>query len=284
MTTDDPLRDEACVITGGASGIGLAMAHRFSASGMSVVLADIESAALKSALAAWPGDPNKVHGVACDVRAPADMARLRDEALNRFGDIHIVCLNAGVAPTGPVLETPLAVWDWVFDVNVRGVVNGVNAFLPTLTERGRGHIVCTASAAGVTDTPTVTAYGASKHAVVGIASALRGEIFGSGVGISVLCPGLIETRIFESERNRPTGMDDPSVDNVTTKLYRDLLATNGVSPNLVAGFVHRAVLEDQFFIFPTSDFDLGIEARLGGIRQGLEWRDQVLASVSASAP
>ncbi|MDO3333965.1 SDR family NAD(P)-dependent oxidoreductase [Mycobacteroides abscessus] len=273
----DPLRGQVCIVTGAASGIGKALAHRFARAGMSVVLADIETDALNSTLASWPVDPARVHPVTCDVCSVDDMARLRTAALDRFGDIHVVCLNAGVAPTGPILETPAAVWDWVFDVNVRGVVNGINALAPTLVERGRGNIVCTASAAGLSDTPTVGAYSATKHAVVGIATALRYELADAGVGVSVLCPGLIDTKIFESERNRPAGMDDPSLDNHTTKLYRDLLTTDGVSPGIVADFVHRAVLDNQFFVFPTADFDPAYEVRLGEIRQGLQWRDRVAA-------
>jgi short-subunit dehydrogenase len=134
-------------------------------------------------------------------------------------------------------------------------------------------MVCTASAAGLSDTPTVGPYGASKHAVVGLAAALRSELAESGVGVSVLCPGLIATRIFESERNRPEGMDDPSKDNPISRQYREMLTANGAPPEHVAEFVHEAVLEDQFFVFPTSDLDAMIDARLVAVRQGLAWRD-----------
>jgi len=269
------LTDEVCVVTGGASGIGRALAHRFAAAGMRVALADIEADPLATAVAGLGGDGDRVLGVRCDVSSATEVEQLRDVVLARFGDVHLVCLNAGVAPTGPLLDTPPAVWDWVLGVNLLGVVHGIAAFGPRLVERGRGHIVCTASVAGVTDTPTVGAYGTSKHAVVGLATALRHELAGSGVGVSVVCPGFIETRIFESERNRPAGMDDPSVDNPTSKAYRELLATRGVPPARVAEFVHRAVLDDQLFVFPTTDFDLSIEGRIAAIRQGLEWRDAV---------
>jgi short-subunit dehydrogenase len=160
----------------------------------------------------------------------------------------------------------------VFDVNVRGVVNGALVFGPVLVEQGAGHVVCTASIAGVTDTPTLPPYGVSKHAVVGLAAAMRGELAGTGVGVSVLCPGLINTRIFESERNRPAGMDDPSDDNPTSKGYREMIAS-GAPPAHVADVVYQAVLDNQFFVFPTRDLDGLVEGRLADIRQGFEWRD-----------
>jgi NAD(P)-dependent dehydrogenase (short-subunit alcohol dehydrogenase family) len=183
-----------------------------------------------------------------------------------------VCLNAGVAPVGPLLETPAEVWDWVLDVNVRGVVHGAITFAPLLAEQGAGHVVCTASIAGVTDTPTLPPYGVSKHAVVGLAASMRRELDEHGVGVSVLCPGLIRTRIFESERNRPTGMDDPSDDNPTSKAYRDMI-DDGAPPSHVAEVVFQAIVDNQFFVFPTRDLDALVEARLADIRQGMEWRD-----------
>ncbi len=269
------LTDEVCVVTGGASGIGRAMAHRFARAGMRVVIADIEQSAIDATIADFPGDPGRVLGVTCDVRSVDDVTRLLDRATERFDGVHVVCLNAGVAPTGPLLDTPLDVFDWVFDVNVRGVVNGIHVFGPALVERGRGHIVCTASVAGVADAPTVGAYGATKHAVVALAAALRKELSGQGVGVSVVCPGKIDTRIFESERNRPAGMDDPSIDNPASKMFRDLLAAEGAAPSQVADYVYRAVLDDQFFVFPTFDVEAGIDHRIESIRHGQEWRDRI---------
>ena len=267
---EDPA-DKVAVVTGGAGGIGSAMAARFLAAGMNVVVADVEDAAITSAVEAL-GAGDRVLGVTHDVRSLDDSARLRDATLERFGGVHVVCLNAGVAPVGPLLETPPEVWDWVFDVNVRGVVHGAITFAPVLAAQGAGHVVCTASIAGVTDTPTLPPYGVSKHAVVGLGAALRRELAGSGVGVSVLCPGLINTRIFESERNRPAGMDDPSDDNPTSKEYRDMI-THGAPPAQVAEVVYQAVLDNQFFVFPTRDLDAMIEGRLADIRQGMEWRD-----------
>jgi len=266
----DPVGKTA-VVTGGAGGIGSALAARFLESGMSVVVADVEEGAIAATVDALGGG-ERVLGMVHDVRSLPDTERLRDATLERFGGVHVVCLNAGVAPVGPLLDTRAEVWDWVFDVNVRGVVHGALTFAPLLAEQGVGHIVCTASIAGVTDTPTLPPYGVSKHAVVGLAASMRRELDERGVGMSVLCPGLVRTRIFESERNRPTGMDDPSDDNPTSKAYRDMI-DDGAPPSHVAEVVHQAILDNQFFVFPTRDLDALVEARLADIRQGMEWRD-----------
>jgi NAD(P)-dependent dehydrogenase (short-subunit alcohol dehydrogenase family) len=269
----DDLTDKVCVVTGGASGIGRALAHRFAAAGMRIAIGDIEAVALDAIVSELGGDGERVLGVRCDVRRVEYVQRLREETLKRFGSVYLVCLNAGVAPVSPILETSLDVWDWVFDVNLRGVIYGVHVFGPLLAAQGAGHIVCTASAAGMSDTPTMGPYGASKHAVVGLAAALRTELGASSVGVSVLCPGMIDTRIFESERNRPDSMEDPSMNNMRLKEYRQLLANQGAPPAHVAEVVYRAVLDNQFFVFPTADFDGMIEARIEEMRQGFAWRN-----------
>jgi NAD(P)-dependent dehydrogenase (short-subunit alcohol dehydrogenase family) len=269
----DDLTNKVCVVTGGGSGIGRALVRRFATAGMRVAIGDIEAGAIDSTMDELGGDGDRVVGLQCDVRSVEDVQRLRDETVRRFGGVHVVCLNAGVAPVGPLLGTPLDVWNWVLDVNLRGVIHGVHVFAPLLVEQGTGHVVCTASAAGVSDTPTVGPYGTTKHAVVGLAAALRSELAASGVGVSVLCPGMINTRIFESERNRPAGMEDPSKDNPISTHYRELLATSGAPPEDVADVVYQAVLDNQFFVFPTSDLDEMIESRIAAIRQGFAWRD-----------
>ena len=272
LTAED-LDGATCVVTGGASGIGLAMAERFAAAGMRVVLGDIDEDALLAAVEHLGGDSDRVHGVRCDVRSVDDVRRLHDEALERFGGIEIVCLNAGVAAAGLLAETDLDVWDWTLDVNLKGVVHGLHVFAPTLTAQGHGHVVITASAAGLSATPTMGPYGTSKAAVVGLASAARHELAESGVGVSALCPGLIDTRIFHSDRTRATGMPESAVDSEALAGYRDFVAVAGAPTTQVAEIVHRAVLDDQFFVFPTSDFDPAIEGQILAIQQGLAWRD-----------
>jgi NAD(P)-dependent dehydrogenase (short-subunit alcohol dehydrogenase family) len=267
----DDATDKVCVVSGGAGGIGRALAARFLDAGMRVAIADVESAAVDSAVQELDAG-DRLLGVTVDVRSLDDMHQLRDRTVAHFGGVHVVCLNAGVAPVGPMLDTPIDVWEWVFDVNVRGVIHGALVFAPVLAEQGAGHVVCTASIAGLTDTPTLPPYGVSKHAVVGLAASMRRELAERGVGVSVLCPGLINTRIFESERNRPEGMDDPSDDNPTSKDYRDMIV-HGAPPAQVADVVYQAVLDNQFFVFPTRDLDALIEARIDDIRQGMAWRD-----------
>src|SRR5437588_1177177 len=154
------LEGRTCVVTGGASGIGLAMATRFQAAGMHVAIGDIESEPLAAAVSNLGPE---VLGVTCDVTSPDSMAQLRDAAVDRFGAVHVVCLNAGVATSGSLLETPVSSWRWLFEVNVLGIVNGIHAFGPLLVEQGEGHIVCTASASGLINAPALGAYGATKH-------------------------------------------------------------------------------------------------------------------------
>jgi NAD(P)-dependent dehydrogenase (short-subunit alcohol dehydrogenase family) len=273
MASEADLTDKVCVVTGGASGIGRALAQRFAAAGMRIAIGDIEAGALDAVVAELGGDGERVVGVPCDVRSLRFVERLRDETVQRFGSVHLVCLNAGVAPAGNILDPPPDVWDWVLDVNLRCVIHGLRVFGPLLVTQGAGHIVCTASAAGLSNTPTMGPYGMTKHAVVGLAAALRGELEPHGVGVSVLCPGLIKTRIFESERNRPDGMADHSKNNPLLQQYRALLEGGGAPPEQVAQVVHQAVLDNQFFVFPTADFDNMIEARIEEMRQGFAWRD-----------
>jgi NAD(P)-dependent dehydrogenase (short-subunit alcohol dehydrogenase family) len=266
------LTDKVCVITGGGSGIGRALAHRFAGAGMRVALGDVEPGPLKAVVGELGGDGDRAVGVECDVRSVEDVERLRHAAVDRFGTAHIVCLNAGVAPIAPLLQTSPDAWRWVVDVNLMGVAWGVHVFGPLLAAQGEGHLVCTASSAGLIDAPSLGAYSATKHAVVGLAASLRRELDGTGVGVTAVCPGLVNTKIFESERNLPSGMSDPSADDATTKGYRDML-TRGDSPEVIAEQVHRAVLDDQFFVVPSPDMDPLIEARIELVRQGIAWRD-----------
>lgn len=274
MALQTDLNNKVCVVTGGASGIGRALAHRFAKAGMRVAIGDVEASALDAVVAELGGDGSRVLGVPCDVRRVEFVQRLRDETLQRFGSVDVVCLNAGVAPAGNILDTAPEVWDWVLDVNLRGVIHGMRVFGAVLVGQGAGHIVCTASAAGMSNTPTMGPYGMTKHAVVGLAAALRGELEPHGVGVSILCPGLIKTRIFESERNRPDGMADHSATNPFLQQYRALLDAGGAPPEQVADVVYQAVLANQFFVFPTADFDGMIETRIEEMRQGFAWRDR----------
>ena len=247
------LAGKTAVITGGASGIGLATAHQLAASGMNLVLGDIEEGPLGEAVASLRGFGAHVVGVACDVSSEEDVIALRDSALAEFGAAHVIFNNAGVVG-GPSLGTPKKVWDWVMAVNVDGVINGINAFAPHFLERNEGHIVNTASLAGLGGVPGTGAYCASKFAVVGISESLFHELalLGSDVHVSVLCPGFVKTRIFESERNMPNELvsfnEDP-----TMKAAHEIgesVVKAGIDAALVARAVEGAIREERFWILP----------------------------------
>jgi NAD(P)-dependent dehydrogenase (short-subunit alcohol dehydrogenase family) len=264
----EQLRGRVCAITGGASGIGLAMATRFRAAGMRVAMGDVEPGALAAAVDGLAGGDD-VLGVACDVTSPASNAAFRDAVLERFGAVHVVCLNAGVAASGSLLETSLETWRWMIEVNLLGVVNGIAAFGPTLVAQAEGHIVCTASASGLLSAPVLGAYGATKHAVVGLAAVLRDELAPSGIGVSAVCPGVVRTRIFESERNRPVELDGPThTDEAAAGVYLDA-ARAAAGPEMVADAVHDAVIANQLFVLPSPEVSGLIAARLDEVRAAL---------------
>jgi NAD(P)-dependent dehydrogenase (short-subunit alcohol dehydrogenase family) len=264
----EQLDGRVCAITGGASGIGLAMAIRFRQAGMKIAIGDIEAGALANAVDALGGGDD-VHGVLCDVTSPASNTGFHDAVLDRFGAVHVVGLNAGVAASGSLLDTTLSSWRWMIEVNILGIVNGLAAFGPTLVAQGEGHIVCTASASGLLSAPALGAYGATKHAVVGLAGVLRDELAPSGVGVSVVCPGVVRTRIFESERNRPAALDGIThTDPVTAGTYLEA-AEGAPGPDLVANAVHDAVLADQLFVLPSPEVSGLIMARMDEVRAAL---------------
>lgn len=260
------LQGKVCVVTGGAGGIGLAMAERFHRAGMKVVLGDVEGATLEQVVGRFGDDGLAVD---CDVTSAPSMDALRDAALDRFGAVHLVCLNAGVAPSGPVADTSLDSWRWVFDVNVFGVVHGVRSFVAGLVAQSEGHVVCTASAAGLVTTPGLGAYSATKHAVVAIAATLRDELASAGVGVSVLCPGILRTRIFESERNRPDGRaDDAHADPASMALFVAALHA-APGPEVAAEAVHDAVVDDRLWVLPSPEINPLLERRLTEVRAAM---------------
>ncbi len=248
------LRDKIAVVTGAASGIGLALTEHFLEHGMQVVMADIEETALESEGKRLAERGARVHPVRCDVRSADDVAALRDESLSHFGAVHVVCNNAGVAPGGPMLETTPADWRWIVDVNVLGVAYGVTAFGPLLVDQGEGHIVNTASEAGLVTNTSLGMYCATKHAVVGMTEALYRELEPhEGVSASVLCPNLVTTGIFHSERNRDDRSDETPSQVATMAPLREALKIAGIAPAQVATNVADAIRKNRFWIF-THDF------------------------------
>ena len=200
------LEGKVAFVTGGASGMGLAMVRSFLRAGMKVVAADIEDAALALVRAEFAGD-NAFVAIKVDVTDRDAMARAADETERAFGKVHVVCNNAGVAVAGSVEDMSYKDWDWVLGVNLNGVVNGLQTFIPRIKRHGEGgHIINTASMAGQMAIPGLSVYNASKYAVVGISETIRQELAPLNIGVSVLCPGVVATNIFSSGRNRPDGM------------------------------------------------------------------------------
>jgi NAD(P)-dependent dehydrogenase (short-subunit alcohol dehydrogenase family) len=247
------LRDRVALVTGGASGIGRALAQRFAADGMRIVLADVEAAPLAETVAELEAGGAEVLGVEADVSVAADVDAVRDRALAAFGAVHVVCNNAGVGG-GSIVDAPLALWDWTIGVNLMGVVHGVHTFLPLLLEQDEGHIVNTASLAGLGGVAGLGIYCTTKFAVVGLSESLHYDLEarGSAVGVSVLCPGFVQTRIGESARNAPASVADwvERPDAQATAEFAQALAAAGIPPEVVADAVRDAIVDRTFFVVP----------------------------------
>jgi NAD(P)-dependent dehydrogenase (short-subunit alcohol dehydrogenase family) len=269
------LRGKTAVITGAASGIGLALAHRFGAEGMRLVLADIEPAALEEAAAALRSGGLDVATVVCDVSKGEQVDALGQAALDAFGAVHLVCNNAGVGGGGQTHDLTTADWEWVLGVNLWGVIHGMRVFLPMLLAQDEGHIVNTASLAGLIAAPFMGPYNASKFAVVAISETTRNELsmVGSAVGISVLCPAWVKTRIHESARNRPAELKNADLpgeqdrQSAMTGIIEGLIE-NGLAPDDVADQVAAAVLADDFYILTHPASAEMVKARMEAIVSG----------------
>jgi len=268
------LNDKVAVITGGASGMGLAFAHRFAAAGMKVAIGDIEEPALEAAVAELVASGTEVFGSRCDVTDIDSFRRFAADAEEAFGPAHVVCLNAGVAGGGEMVDLTLSDWNWVLGVNLWGVVHGLDIYLKGLVARNEGHVVVTASVAGHTSFPGIGPYNASKHAVSAIAETLHNELVvaGSDVGVTSLCPGFVATGIFDSGRNRPEHLLDalaelPSEEQLERRqMIQEWMAQNAKDPTEVADLIHGAVLEQTFWVFTDPDHIESIERRHEEIR------------------
>ncbi len=251
-------RDRVAVITGGASGIGFATAERLAAEGMKIVIADIETNALESAAKRLESAGAQVLAVRTDVSLAADVERLAQKTLERFGGVHVVFNNAGVAITGEAWENSLADWEWVLGVNLWGVIHGIRTFVPILLRQNEpAHVVSTASMAGLTSNPGMAIYNVTKHAVVTLSETLHSDLAmrGSQVKASVLCPGFIQTRIMDSARNRQTDtrQDPPTPEASALGASIEVALREGVNhgfaPSHVAQRVFEAIRDEQFYIF-----------------------------------
>lgn len=258
--------NRVAVVTGAASGIGRAMAERFAAEGMMIVLADVEEEALAKTAAEMKASGAEVFAVTADVSSANAVDALAGAVYSRYGAAHIVCNNAGVASRAvPCWEQTVEDWQWVMGVNFWGVIHGIRAFVPRMIAGGEeGHIVNTASVAGLSSSPFLGPYHASKHAVVTVSECLYFELAatGSKLGASVLCPAWVNTRIGDSGRNRPGGPDAPHpVSDAVTAGIRKLLAA-GLPPDAVAARVFEAVRDKQFWILTHPEWNPAIGKRV----------------------
>jgi NAD(P)-dependent dehydrogenase (short-subunit alcohol dehydrogenase family) len=270
----DQLAGRVAVVTGAASGIGRALADRFAAEQMRVVLADVEADALAAAEKELRDTGAEVLAVRTDVANGADVDALAQAAVDAFGAVHVVCNNAGVGGGGPMQTLTTADWQWVLGVNLWGVIHGVRAFLPILLEQDEAHLVNTASMAGLVSGPFMGPYNTSKFAVVGLSETLFKELAvqGANVGVSVLCPGWVNTNIADSERNRPAELArEPQPDAPDSTALRDLLSqmlTTGMAPADVADHVVAAIRQKRFYVLTHPDMKPAIGARVETILAG----------------
>ncbi|MBK6318136.1 MAG: SDR family NAD(P)-dependent oxidoreductase [Dehalococcoidia bacterium] len=257
------LAGKVAVVTGSASGMGFAFANRFAEEGMSVVLADIEAEPLAMAEAAIKARGARVLAVRTNVLQDGDVEKLADAAFRTFGNVHVVCNNAGVSGTSgkPVWEAPQEDWDWVFGVNFWGVLRGIRAFVPRMIANGEeGHIVNTASVAGLLT--AADPYSVSKHAVVCLTEGLykNFKTLNLKLSASVLCPGWVNTNIADAGRNRPAELGEvPDPSSLPAAVQAGLVAMrgmlqNGYQPSEIAQHVLDAIMTDTFFIIPAQEY------------------------------
>ncbi len=267
-------RDKVAVVTGAASGIGRAMAERFAAEGMKVVLADIEQGALAKTESEMKANGATVLAVSTDVSKAADVEALANKTIDAFGAVHILCNNAGVAVGGVSWERTLKDWQWVLGVNLWGVIHGIRVFVPImLGQDTEGHIVNTASLAGLTSIPLHGVYQVTKHGVLTLSESLHHELTLSGakVKVSVLCPGWVNTRIADSARNRPAelqnGLTEPTrrpEEQAFEMAARQLLAA-GLPPEQVADDVLHAIREEKLYVLTHPEANDFIRTRVEDI-------------------
>src|SRR5262245_332651 len=254
-------------VTGAASGIGLGLARTFLDRGMNVMLADVENAALSAAVHGLSNSGDRVASVRCDVSIAEELHTAAARTFAAFGNVHILCNNAGVSPAGLAEEVALTDWDWAIGVNLYGLIHGLRAFLPHMKQHGEpGHIVNTSSMSGLTPKALAGPYGATKFAIVGLSHVLQDELADSKIGVSVLCPGWTRTNMPDNGRNRPArfgGAFDYRTDPVLAERNKRYVegSRNGLDPLDLAALVVRAIEEDEFYIVTQPNRRGDVQAR-----------------------
>jgi len=254
------LTGKVAVVTGAASGIGRAMADRFAAAGMKVVLGDVDEVKLRSAESQMSENGADVLPVVVDISRPEGPEELARRTLEKYGAAHVLCNNAGVAGVGDQWTGPMSVWEWVVNINLYGVVHGIRSFLPIMLDQNEGHIVNTASMAGLVAMPGFGPYNASKHAVVAISEGLFLELKAKGVDVSCscLCPGFVKTNLMTNIQwtdrlgDKPKDIVDPISAMINQALHVGV--ETGIPATDVAEQVHDAIVNDRFWILTHPDF------------------------------
>lgn len=267
MITD--FRGKTAFITGGASGIGLSMARAFGRAGMNVVLADIDQAAAAAAAEKLAGEQIKAAPVYCDVSERAGVRTAALEAIAAFGKVHVVCNNAGVGAGGEIGTVPERDWDWIIDVNLKSVVYGTEVFTPLIKSHGEGgHFVNTASMAGMVSPPGMEPYSATKFAVVAMSEGWAQQLAPLNIGVSVLCPGFVKTRIHESGRARQDkygGVREEEASLVGSASDTAQAVLSGIDPDVVGARVVEAVRDGDLYIFTHPHFKEIVDMRFAAI-------------------
>ncbi len=262
------LEGRVAAVTGAASGLGRAMALAFAGEGMHAALADVDEPGLKSTLDEVQSRGVRAFAMRVDVSRYQEVESFCSKAIAQFGATHVVCNNAGVSPLGAVWENTLADWQWILGVNLWGVIHGVRAFVPRLLAQGEGHVVNTASVAGLISPPGMGAYNVTKHAVVALSESLHHDLRsrGSLVGVSVLCPAYVPTGIADSERNRPRELLNPGKSpSKEEAMLKKAVASGKLSADDVARAVVAAVKEERFYVLTHPRIKGAIRARMEDI-------------------
>jgi NAD(P)-dependent dehydrogenase (short-subunit alcohol dehydrogenase family) len=270
----DQFKGKTAFVTGGASGIGLALACAFGRRGMNVAIADVEAAACAAAVETLRSEGIPVNGMACDVSDRSSLAEAAARTFAEFGKVHVLCNNAGVSRAGPIEEIAASDWDWVIGVNLKGLVHGLQIFLPHMKAHGeQGHIVNTASMNGVAGAPLAGPYCATKFAAVGISEVLAAELEASPIGVSVLCPSWVRTRMLDNGRNRPArfggpiALDTDGSNAERNRRYAKALES-GLDPACVAQLACDAIETRRLYIFTHLDRSADVARRFDLMMEG----------------
>ncbi|WP_426754365.1 SDR family oxidoreductase [Myxococcus sp. Y35] len=238
------MANQRIFITGGASGLGKAIALRFARAGWKVCIADVNDARGDEALRELSALAPQAHYQRCDVRREEDLLAARDWLMSQWGGVDVVVNNAGVAQAGAIEDVSLEDWQWIIDINLLGVVRGCKVFTPTFKQQGHGHIVNVASMAGLLDVPLMSSYNATKAAVVSLSETLHNELAEHGIGVSVVCPSFFKTNLGDSLRTT-----DPRLGATMARL----LERSAITADDIANDVFTAVAQRGFYVLPHAD-------------------------------